>query len=80
MASESPAETDTNAILLALLALAVDEREERVQAQGGDAVRTELVLHGAGLDNNTIGQLLNKQPKMVAQTIRRSRGRGKAAD
>jgi hypothetical protein len=75
MAVESPRELDTNQILLALLALAVDERETRIQASDGSTERTELVLHAAGLGNAAIGQLLNKQPKLVAQTIRRARGR-----
>jgi hypothetical protein len=63
---------DTNQILLALLALAVDEREALVRDGADGRAKTELVLHGAGLGNNAIGALLNKQPKMVAQTIRRA--------
>jgi hypothetical protein len=78
MASHSATPPDTNQVLLALLALAIDEREARVTSDDG-AARTELVLHSAGLDNNAIGRLLNKQPKMVAQTIRRAEGRGKKA-
>jgi hypothetical protein len=65
------ADLETNQILLALLAIAVDEREAALPAAPG-RVKTELVLHGAGLDNSTIGALLNKTPKMVGQTIRRA--------
>jgi DNA-directed RNA polymerase specialized sigma24 family protein len=68
------ADLETDRILLALLALAVDEREAAMRdAQGGRA-RTEVVLHGAGLDNTTIAELLNKPAKSVGQTIRRASG------
>jgi hypothetical protein len=67
------ADLETNQILLALLAIAVDEREAALPTTPGRA-KTELVLHGAGLDNATIGALLNKTPKLVGQTIRRATG------
>ena len=65
------ADLDTNQILLALLAIAVDDREAALADTSGRA-KTELVLHGAGLDNATIGTLLNKPQKSVGQTIRRA--------
>ena len=65
-------ELETKQILLALLALAVDEREATMRNGQPDRARTELVLHGAGLDSNAIGALLNKPAKTVGQTIRRA--------
>lgn len=57
-----------------MLALAVDEREAvlRNGETAAGRVKTELVLHGAGLDNSTIAELLNKPAKSVGQTIRRA--------
>jgi hypothetical protein len=68
------ADLDTNQILLALLALAVDDREAATRNGQDGRAKTELVLHGAGLDSNTIGALLNKPTKTVGQTIRRAGG------
>ena len=67
---------ETNQILLALLALAVDDQAGLGDGRP-DRAKTEFVLHGAGLDNTTIGALLNKPPKTVGQTIRRGSGGGK---
>jgi hypothetical protein len=68
------ADLETDQILLALLALAVDDREAAMRNGQDGPAKTELVLHGVGLDNNTIGALLNKPAKIVGQTIRRASG------
>jgi hypothetical protein len=62
---------DTREILLSLLAIAVDERENRA-ATDESLAKTELVLAKAGLDAPAIAELLGKKTKTVAQTIRRS--------
>jgi hypothetical protein len=68
------ADLETNQILLALLALAVDDREVAMRDGQVGRAKTELVLHGAGLENSAIGALLNKPAKIVGQTIRRAGG------
>lgn len=66
---------DSRQILLAILALLVDERESRVADQPG-ARRTELVLSTAGLDAAVIAALLNKQVAAVRMAIYRAGKKG----
>ena len=65
-------ETDT--ILLAILAVLVDEREARAVDHPGQT-KTEVLLSDAGLGAPTIAQLLNKQPAAVRMAISRARPR-----
>jgi DNA-directed RNA polymerase specialized sigma24 family protein len=67
----------------ALVALHVEEREERI-ASGAGGRRTELVLADAGIATSVIARLLNKKPDTVAKAITRARkasgeGEGQAA-
>jgi DNA-directed RNA polymerase specialized sigma24 family protein len=61
-----PAERD---ILLAILALLIDERAERRPS----AQKIELLLDRVGLPVNTIAQVLNKQPAAVRMALSRAR-------
>jgi DNA-directed RNA polymerase specialized sigma24 family protein len=61
-----PAERD---ILLAILALLIDERAERRPS----AQKIELLLDRVGLPVNTIAQVLNKQPAAVRKALTRAR-------
>ena len=62
---------DSRQILLAILALMIDEREARVAGQAG-ARRTELVLSSGGLDSAVIAALLNKPVGTVRMAIHRA--------
>jgi DNA-directed RNA polymerase specialized sigma24 family protein len=62
-------------LLRALLALAVDEREERASRTPG-APRTELILAAAGLDSTEIAVLTGKQPGSVRMALSRARKSG----
>jgi DNA-directed RNA polymerase specialized sigma24 family protein len=61
-----PAERD---ILLAILALLIEERAERRPS----AQKIELLLDRVGLPANTIAQVLNKQPAAVRMALSRAR-------
>jgi DNA-directed RNA polymerase specialized sigma24 family protein len=62
-------------LLRALLALAVDERDERVARQP-TAQKTELILDAAGLDSAEIAALTGKQAGSVRMTLSRARKSG----
>jgi hypothetical protein len=62
----------TNDILLAILALLVNGREQSIPDKP-DQVRTELVLANAGLSYATIAQLLGKKPDAVRMMISRAK-------
>lgn len=70
MAGDTNAETTK--LLRALLALAVDEREQRLTADSG-ARKTELILDAAGLDSSEIASLIGKQAGSVRMTLSRAR-------
>jgi DNA-directed RNA polymerase specialized sigma24 family protein len=59
-------------ILMAILALLVEEREGR-SSQRPNQVKTELLLASAGLPAATIAVLLNKQVSAVRMTLSRAR-------
>ena len=71
MADNPRTEITMEELVLAGLVLQIADREAALADTSGRA-KTELVLHGAGLDNATIGTLLNKPQKSVGQTIRRA--------
>jgi hypothetical protein len=64
-----PSERD---ILLAILALLVDEREIRA-AERPKQTKTELLLADAGLPLSTIATLLNKQTDAIRMSVTRAR-------
>ncbi len=66
---------DSRQILLAILALMIDERESRVAGQSG-VKRTELVLASGGLDSVAIAALLNKPVGTVRVAIHRAGKKG----
>jgi DNA-directed RNA polymerase specialized sigma24 family protein len=63
---------ETAKLLRALLALAVDEREERIVRQPG-AQKTELILDAVGLESSEIASLTGKQAGSVRMTLSRAR-------
>jgi len=65
-------------VLLAILAILVDDREARASERPKQA-KTEILLADAGLAVSTIATLLNKQPAAVRMSIARARTR-KGAD
>jgi DNA-directed RNA polymerase specialized sigma24 family protein len=68
-----PEQSDENTKLLrALLALAVDEREERVKEMPG-AQKTEVILDSAGLASGEIAALTGKQAGSVRMALSRAR-------
>jgi DNA-directed RNA polymerase specialized sigma24 family protein len=67
--------TESPKLLRALLALAVDEREQRLTADSG-ARKTELILDAAGLDSSEIAALIGKQAGSVRMTLSRARKGG----
>lgn len=69
-----PEETDTQALLRALLVLAIDERESRSRIEEG--ARTEVLLAAAGLGSAEIAQLTGKNPSSVRVTLSRARKKG----
>jgi DNA-directed RNA polymerase specialized sigma24 family protein len=70
--TENSAALSTNEILLAILALLVDSREQ-ILADKSDQVKTELILANAGLSYGTIARLLGKKPDAVRMMISRAR-------
>lgn len=61
-------------LLRAILAVLVDQREAAA-ASRPDQVRTEVLLAGAGLDHQTIAQLLGKNPDAVRMLLSRSQSK-----
>ena len=70
--AENAEPLSTNELLLAILALLVNSREQMV-ADKPDQVRTEIVLANAGLSYGTIAQLLGKKSDAVRMMISRAR-------
>ncbi len=62
---------DSTSILLAILALLVDDREARAERPGQR--RIEIVLETAGLSASAIALLLNKPLGTVQQTLYRAK-------
>jgi hypothetical protein len=58
-------------LLMAILALLIDERESRPPEQRGR--RTEIVLADAGLGAREIATLTGKQPAAVRMALSRAR-------
>ena len=67
-------EPDIQALLRALLVLAIDERESRPRPEEG--ARTEVLLAAAGLGAAEIAQLTGKNPSSVRVTLSRARKKG----
>jgi DNA-directed RNA polymerase specialized sigma24 family protein len=61
-----------DALLRAMLALMVDEREARAADRPNQA-KTEVLLADAGLGTADIAALLSKQPDAVRMTLSRAR-------
>lgn len=62
----------TNELLLGILTLLADEREQRAR-QEPDSPRTELVLDAAGLSVEVIAKAVGKNPNAVRMTIARAK-------
>lgn len=60
-------------ILLAILSLMAEEHRERLSEQ--PRVKIELLLSNVGLDVETIGRVLRKQPEAVRKAISRAKAR-----
>jgi DNA-directed RNA polymerase specialized sigma24 family protein len=76
---EDARDLSTDDILLAILAVLVNNREQII-ADRPDQVRTEIVLANAGLSYGTIARLLGKKPDAVRMMISRARAaEGKAS-
>ena len=63
---------DGNAVLLAILALLVDEREARL-AERPEASKTETILSDCGLDATAIARVVGKKPSSVRAVLSRER-------
>ena len=61
----------TDELLLGILTLLADDREQRVR-QLPDAPRTELLLSAAGLSNEVIAKALGKNPNAVRMAVARA--------
>lgn len=62
----------TDDLLLGILTLLADEREQRLM-EPPSAQRTELLLSNAGLGNDVIGRVLDKNSDAVRMVIARAR-------
>jgi DNA-directed RNA polymerase specialized sigma24 family protein len=69
-----PESEENTKLLKALLALAVDEREQRAKLDP-TLQATELLLNQAGLESPEIAGLMGKQPGAVRMTLSRARAR-----
>lgn len=67
-------EVATSKALAGILALLIEERQERV-AGDKDATKIEVLLAGAGLANEDIAAVANKSPDAVRKTIERAVGK-----
>jgi hypothetical protein len=63
-----------NTLLLAILAVLVDERRERA-AEGGKRPSPEMLLSDCGLPSAAIAQLLGVHPGSVRKALSRERGK-----
>jgi hypothetical protein len=59
--------------MVGILALLVDEREERIKETEG-VRKTEILLAEAGLPSPVIASLMGKKPDAVRKTLQRGRG------
>jgi DNA-directed RNA polymerase specialized sigma24 family protein len=62
----------TSRLLLALLTLAVDERERHAN-ETPNQVKSEVLLARAGLSSAVIAELVQKQPGAVRTTLSRAK-------
>ncbi len=60
-------------LLMALLILAVDEREARSEDRPRQ-IKSEVLLARSGLSSGVIATLMNKQPGAVRTTLSRAKG------
>lgn len=67
-------EPDERTLLLALVALLLDERAERT-AGNPDVEKPEVLLARVGVSIPTIATLLSKQPDAVKKAIQRARAK-----
>jgi DNA-directed RNA polymerase specialized sigma24 family protein len=77
MAENSATSTDTDRIMLGILALLAADRDERVE--GSTPRRTEVILGDAGFSPREISQLLGKELEAVRSTVRRAKPKQKKA-
>jgi hypothetical protein len=67
-----PEAPTTEDLLIGILTLLADDREQRVQ-NSPDALRTELLLDAAGLRPDLIARAVNKSPDAVRMMISRAK-------
>jgi DNA-directed RNA polymerase specialized sigma24 family protein len=67
-------DSEERTLLLALVALLLDERAVRTAGQA-DAEKPEVILARVGLPISTIATVLGKQPDAVKKAIQRSRAK-----
>ncbi|MEO6701019.1 MAG: helix-turn-helix transcriptional regulator [Jatrophihabitantaceae bacterium] len=67
----------TDELLLGILTLLADDREQRVR-NSSDQPRTELLLSSAGLSNEFIARALGKNPNAVRMLISRAKEKSAA--
>lgn len=67
-----PEPPSTDDLLLGVLTLLADEREHRLK-DASSAPRTELLLSNAGLSNELIARVLNKNPDAVRMMVARAK-------
>ena len=65
---------DIRDLLRGLVALAVDERERRIE-DPASAKKSEVLLSDAGLSTLAIAEILGKNPDAVRKTLSRARSR-----
>jgi DNA-directed RNA polymerase specialized sigma24 family protein len=70
--SHSTKVLSTNDLLLAILTILVDQRDQMAADRAGQT-RTELVLASAGFSYATIAQLLGKNPDAVRMMVTRAK-------
>lgn len=75
-ASESAGVLDTNSVLLAILALMVDERE-RAAKLDTSMNKTEVLLDSVGLSHSQIAKVLSKNTAAVRMMVARSKSKTK---
>lgn len=75
-ASESAGVLDTNSVLLAILALMVDERE-RAAKLDPSMNKTEVLLDSVGLSHSQIAKVLSKNTAAVRMMVARSKSKTK---